>query len=216
MSVSYLISILSHLPIYVTMIYGVMVYKELQQELKIFSWLLFVSGLIQFISLILALNGINNMPLLHLYVAAGFILMAMFYSAVLNGFVDAKIIWTTTIIFTVYTIINSAFFERIFTFNSNALTVESVLVIIFSISTYMLFLTDDIKESKKHILSSLNWINSGIFIYYLSNLLIYYFGNIITGPFSQELNLYTWVLHSFFSVVMYFCFFVGLWKRPRT
>jgi hypothetical protein len=216
MSVSYLISILSHLPIYVTTIYGVFVYKELQQELKIFSWLIFVSGLIQFVSLILALNGINNMPLLHLYVAAGFVLMAMFYSAVLNGFIDAKIIWMTTIIFTVYTIINSAFFQGILTFNSYALTVESVLVIIFSISSYMLFLTDDIKESKKHILSSLNWINSGIFIYYLSNLLIFYFGHIIVGSFSRQLNLYTWVLHSFFSLVMYFCFFVGLWKRPRT
>jgi hypothetical protein len=216
MSISYLITILSHLPIYVTTVYAVIVYKELQQELKIFSWLLFVSGLIQFISLILALNRINNMPLLHLYVAAGFTLMAMFYSAVLSGFIDAKIIWITTIVFTVYTIINSAFFEGIFTFNSHALTVESVLVIIFSISTYMLFLTDDIKESKKHILSSLNWINSGIFIYYLSNLLIFYFGRIIIGSFSRQLNLDTWVLHSFFSVVMYFCFFVGLWKRPRT
>jgi hypothetical protein len=216
MSMSFLISVLSHLPIYVTTIYSVIIYQKLQRELKIFSWLLVITGLIQFASLLLALRGINNLPLLHLYVPSGFILMALFYARVLNGFIDVRIIWITTLIFIIYTVINSLFFQGILTFNSNALTVESVLVIIFSISTYMLFLTDDIKESKKDILSSLNWINSGIFIYYLSNLLIYYFGNIITGPFSQQLNLYTWVLHSFFSVVMYFCFFVGLWNHPRT
>jgi hypothetical protein len=62
----------------------------------------------------------------------------------------------------------------------------------------------------------LTWINSGLFIYYVSSLLIFYFGQVITDTFSKELNRYMWIFHAFFSLVMYSCFFVGLWKRPKS
>jgi hypothetical protein len=80
----------------------------------------------------------------------------------------------------------------------------------------MLLLNDTVKERRKQDIPSLHWINSGLFIYYSSNLLIFYFGALITHALSKQLNRYTWMLHSFFSIVMYTCFFIGLWKRPKT
>ncbi len=211
-----LISVLSHVPIYVTAFYSLAIYKKLNRALKIFSWFLFVTSSIQFVSLLLALRGINNMPLLHLYVACSFSLLTWFYAIVLKGMIDKRIMPVIGIMFLIFTVINSLFFQNIFTFNSIALSVESILLIVFSLSTSRLFLNDSTNEERKQLSTSLTWINSGLFIYYSSNLLIYYFGAVITRSFSQNLNLYTWVVHSFFSVIMYILIFVGLWKRSKT
>lgn len=204
------------LPVLVTSSYGLIVYRRLTGELKIFSWFLFLSGIIQIISSILWFNKKNNLPLLHLYVAGGFLCLAWFYATVLKGFINQKIIWAGAILFTCFTVINSLFFQQINTFNSNALTVESVLVIIMSLFTFIALLNDIVKEQKLRLIKSLNWINSGLFIYYTSSLLIFYFGDLFTKRFPVFLNQYTWTLHTLFLLVMYSCFFVGLWKRPRS
>lgn len=216
MNFSEITIIVSHLPILLTVVYASIHYKKMLRHLKVFSWFIFFSGIIQFVSLAFWFAGKNNMPLLHLYVAVGFIFIAWFYSSVLSGFIKAKIIWSVTILFLLFTTINSIFIQPVFIFNSYALTIESVLIIILALFTFIFFLNDMVKETGGRDIKSLNWINSGLFVYYSSNLLIFYFGSFITQMFSRNLNLYTWVLHSFFSIVMYTCFFIGLWKRSRT
>jgi hypothetical protein len=155
------------------------------------------------------------MPLLHLYTAAGFILLAVFYKKVLEGFVNGKLIYTVVIIFLILTILNSLFIQPIHTFNSKSLTLESVLLTIFSLTTHVLLLDEAVKEKIGQAVVSINWINSGIFIYYVSNLLIFYFSGYFYKYFPPQFNRYTWVLHSFFSVIMYINFFTGLWKQPK-
>jgi hypothetical protein len=216
MNFSETIIVLSHVPILLTVVYAVIYYKQLGPALKVFSWFVFLSGIIQFTSLAFWYAGKNNMPLLHIYVAAGFICLAWFYRTLLNGFIKAKIIWLIAILFLLFTIINSLFIQPVFTFNSYALTVESILIIILTLFTFRFFLNDIVKETSGRDIKSLNWINSGLFIYYASSMLIFYFGAIITRTFSRDLNLYTWIFHSFFSIVMYTCFLIGLWKRSKT
>jgi|SRR5690349_10560748 len=216
MTFSEIIIVLSHVPILLTVVYAAVFYKQLDYVLKVFSWFIFLSGSIQFTSLAFWYASKNNMPLLHVYVAAGFICLAWFYKTLLNGFINAKIIWLIAILFLLFTIINSLFFQTVLTFNSNALTVESILIIILALFTFRFFLNDIVKESSGRNIKSLHWINSGLFIYYSSSMLIFYFGAIITNTFSRNNNLVTWLFHSFFSIVMYTCFFIGLWKRSKT
>jgi hypothetical protein len=208
--------IAAHLPVLLTVVYAALVYKKLGKELKVFSWYIFLSGIIQFASLFFWFVSKNNMPLLHLYVAAGFVCLAWFYATLLKGFINVKIIWCVVILFLLFTTINSLFIQDIFTFNSYALTVESILIIILGLFTYMFFLNDFVKETSGRDIKSLSWINSGLFIYYSSSLLIFYFGAAITYAFSRTHNLQAWMFHSLFSIVMYTCFFIGLWKRSRT
>jgi hypothetical protein len=204
------------IPVYVVTIYTIIIYQKLGRELRIFAYFIFLSGLIELSSTILWYNKTNNFPLLHIYVAVGFLTQIWFYFEVLKKFINKKLIWTLGILFTAFTISNSIFFESIYSFNSNALTVQSVLVIILSISTYMLFINDIVKSETDIVLvKSLSWINSGLFIYYSSSLLIFYLGDFFTKNYSVKLNQYTWTIHTIFLIVMYICFFVGLWKRPR-
>lgn len=216
MNFSETILIVAHLPVLLTVAYAALLYKKLGKVLKVFSWFIFLSGMIQFLSLGCWFASKNNMPLLHLYVAAGFVCLAWFYATLLKGFINTRIIWSVAVLFLLFTTLNSLFIQDIFTFNSYALTIESILIIILALFTYMFFLNDFVKETRGHDIKSLNWINSGLFIYYSSSLLIFYFGAGIIRAFPRTLNLQTWVLHAFFSTVMYTCFLIGLWKRSET
>ena len=211
MTITESIIIVSHLPILISAIYALRLFKKLGPVLQLFSLFLFLSALIQLTALTLALNRINNLPLLHIYVAAGFLLLALFYKKVLTNFIHSGIIWTITIAFLIYTVLNSIFIESFFTFNSTALAVESVLIVILSLSTYMVLMNDIVKEQRSSIIKSLSWINSGLFIYYCSSLIIFY----LTRSFPKSINNYTWILHSVFSIIMYICFIVGLSRRTR-
>lgn len=205
----------SFVPTVVVATYAAFVYKKLPPQLKIFTWFILLSGIIEATSRILWFNGKNNMPLLHIYVAAGFLCLSYFYRYLLKDFVNPKIIWMMQIVFTVFTIINSVFIQNVFTFNSYALTVESVILVIFSLTTYLLMMNDVVKKNHAKIRKSVDWLNSGVFIYYASSLLIFHFGNLITVLSPSALVDYTWVLHAIFSIVMYCCFFVGLWNRAK-
>lgn len=74
---------------------------------------------------------------------------------------------------------------------------------------------DLMKKKFDGMVGSINWINSGIFIYYASSLLIFHFGDIITKLAPSSMVDITWVVYSFFSMVMYGCFFIGIWKIQR-
>ncbi len=214
MQISFVIIQYSFIPLLILLVYNLWVYKKLVIELKAISWFVFFSGFIELVSRLLWINSRNNMPLLHLYVAGGGFLLAVFYQKVLDGFISKKIIAAITAIFLIITIVNSLFIQGIYTFNSYGLTVEAIIVIILSLSTYRVMLNDIVKQDRMKLTKSLNWINSGLFIYYSSSLLIFYFGGVINHFFSREASLYSAVLHSFFAAIMYLCFFMGLWHRP--
>ena len=213
MTVSKLIIIASHVPIFFAAGYALVIYRQLRHELKVFSWFLFLTGILQLISLLLWMKGINNLPLLHLYVLTSFVSLALFYDAIMKGFIHRQVIRITIVLFVLASLLNSIFIQKIHTFNSYALTLESVLLIVLSLSTYILLLNKIIAEKKKEEIKSINWINSGVFVYYSTTFLIFYFGDLITHSYSREFNRYTWVLHSFLSVIMYTCLITGLWKR---
>lgn len=210
-----IILIFSHLPILLTVVYAAVCFKKLGREMKVFSYFVFFSGFIQFTSLFFWFASKNNMPLLHIYVPFGLMMLARFYAVLLKNFINTKIIWFMSLLFFVFSILNSLFLQNMFMFNSNALTIESIFITILALFTFTAFLNNIVKETIGQDIKSLNWVNAGLFTYYSASLLIFYFSNTIAKTFSVDLNLYTWVLHSFFSVVMYTCFLISLWKRHK-
>jgi hypothetical protein len=206
----------ANVPILLAFIYALVCYRSLNRELKIFAWFIFLSGTVQLTSFTLWLYSINNMLLLHAYVGLGFVCLAWFYRTVLEEFIQPRIITTVAVLFLLFSVASSFTGNGPFTFNALALTVESVLVVILSLSTWIFFLHEDASAVRKETVKSLNWINSGLFIYFSSSLLIFYFGDLIMHSFSKVTSRFIWVAHSFFCTVMYFCFITALWKRPAS
>jgi hypothetical protein len=153
--------LISPIPTWITVLYGLFIFKKLQGELRIFCWFLFLSGLVQLLSSVLWYLRANNLPLLHLYVVGGYICLAFFYKEVLKGFINPRIIIWSTTVFVLFSVVNALFIQGIFTFASYSLTVESVLVLILSLSTFIFLLNDIMKEQKTNVVRSIKWINYG-------------------------------------------------------
>jgi hypothetical protein len=215
MNTTKLIIIGSCIPVFTSVIYAACCYRRLNPALRLFSWFLFISGIIQAVSLVLWFMSVNNLPLLHIYVAAGFLALALFYNYLLRDFIDQRLMLFLIASFLCFTLLNSVYVQPVDTFNSYALTVESVVIIIFSISTLMLGQHEVTRENQRPVFASLNWINSGLLIFYTSDILIFYFGDSLIDFFPTYMNRYAWVAHSFFSAIMYSCFFIGLWKSQK-
>ncbi len=190
-------------------------FNRLDERFKRFCWFLFFSGIVQGISLLLWFFKKNNMPLLHVYVPVGMWLLAWFYNGLIQAFVNRRIIIIGAAVFVVLSVINSLYLQSVWTFNSHALTAQAILVMVLSIFTYMVHMNLPSENNGKDI-RNLNLINSGLFIYYASTLLLFYFGNTIMKVYSVSISAYTWIFHSFFSVVMYIFFFISLWKQAKT
>ncbi len=205
----------SNIPTFIVGIYTMVIYKKLPREMKYFSWFIFVSFTVQVIASILFYNSENNMPLLHIYTVVGFVCLIIFYNQIFDGLIKPKILWILAAVFVLYSIVNSIFVQDIYTFNSYALSVEAVIIIILSLTTFVFLMNDIVKERRMAIIKSISWINAGLFIYYSSSLLVFYFGNMIINFSRTPLVRYTWFIYALFSIIMYFCFFIGLWKRPR-
>jgi hypothetical protein len=210
-----IIIISAALPVVLTALYAGLIYRRLPDELKVLSWFIFLSAIVQVTSNILWLQSKNNLWLLHVYVATGFIILAWFYDSVFKGFINRLVIRIVTILFVLFTLINAVFIQGFLTYAAVSLTVESVLIIILSLSLFILLLNDIVRESKgARLVKSLNWINSGLFLYYTSGLLIFYFGEFLTRSLNKNFTVSAWLLHFFFLTVMHVCFFIGLWNRP--
>lgn len=216
---AYVFILVSSVPVLLTALYTSIMYRQLVKELRIFAWFVIFSGIIELFSKILWITKTNNMPLLHIYVAGGFYFLLLFYREVLKGFIEQRIMNGILILFMIFTTINSLFIQDIYSFNSYALTTESLLLIILSILTFMVMMNDVVKRRRESLAKSLTWINSGILIYYSSSLIIFIFAkffflDLSFKIFSQDFNLQTWMLHAFFANVMYVCFFAAIWNRP--
>lgn len=210
-----IILIVTDLPVLVTAVIALISIRSKDKCTRIFSLFLLFSALIQITALIFWLLHLNNMPLLHLYVPGGFILLSLFYATILKNLINTRIITAITIVFVLYSIINSIFIQKVSTFNSYALSIESVLLIILSIFTFLVFLNQKKDSLSAQEITGLTWINSGIFLYYTADLLLFYFGNYIMNRLSVSDSSYTWVFHSFYSIVMNSFFIIGLWKRHK-
>ncbi len=206
----------AYVTVFTTVLSYLWLYRSLGKALAAFAWFIFFSGAIQFVSLVCWLRHMNNLPLLHIYVAGGFLCLAWFYCIVLGSYIHRFVIWGSAIVCVLFSVINTLFIQPVYIFNSYALVVESVFVIILSLFTFLFLLNQTIQDSGIRDMSSINWINSGLFIYYLSSLLIYYFSNNTIFSTTFAMRRYTWMFHAFFSVVMYSCFLIGLWKRSKT
>lgn len=215
MSYPQIIIIASHLPILITAVYAASHFRRFDDGFRIFCLFVFLSCAIQMTSLLLWFMKRNNMPLLHLYVPVGFALLSLFFKSLLNGYINVKIIVLTMWLFIAFSVVNSLLMQDIFTFNSNALTVQSVIIIVLSIFTFIVHLREIVNDGSKPGIRNLNWIITGLFIYYTSTLCLFYFGDVIMRLFSVDSSAYAWIFHSFFSILMYTLFFIGLWRQTH-
>ncbi|UTW65260.1 hypothetical protein KFE94_11375 [bacterium SCSIO 12643] len=195
-------------------IYVIYYYSKFKGAFKYISWFILFSLVIQLPSSIMGRYGISNLFFLHIYVPISYILFVLFYKEVFKGFINKTIMLLSLWLFILFSIVNTIFWQDIDSFNTYALSIESLLIIIFSLSLFIFLLNETVREEKKGFVSSLIWVNSGLFIYHTSGLLLFFFAEILTKYSITEFQI-SWLFHSLIYLIFYICIIIGLWKYPK-
>ena len=190
-------------------------FKRLLPVFRALAVFIFLSAGVQAVAKLMNISGINNLMLSHLYAVLGFAALAGFYRLVLRPFVPGKLFVFLSVGFLLLAVITVLLWQPLHTFNSIPLTAEAVLVIIFALSTFVLTLNEDLNQHLRPMLRSLNWINSGILLYFAGSLLLYYHGETIIHVVIKRWSIYTWVVHSVLYIVLHTCILIGLWLSPK-
>jgi len=189
-------------------------YRKLGSLRKVIVWYSIFLLAIQGSASVLALKSMNNMSLLRIYTFVDLIMIYAFYDRLFKGFVSRLYPFLLVASGLVLMFTHDFSFEAK-GFDSFNLTVKSSIAIIFSVSGYVFIMNYYVVNDRQKKLNGIDWINSGIFLYNSSGLLLFYFGKTIFEFLPEELSRYTWLIHSFFAFVMYVCFTVGLWRSPK-
>jgi len=181
-------------------------------EQRKLSQLIFVSALFEFAAMIVGSGfHLNNLILLHVFTIIEFAFLAIILKPNIKALIPGKRIHQLIIIFSLFSILNSIFFESILQFNAFARAVEGLLMIFLSLTClYLILKTLSIKEPER---SPLIWIIFGNLIYFSSSLFIFIFSNYLLP--SKSISFTIWGFHAFMSILHYIFYTIALWIKPR-
>lgn len=205
----------AYLPIGIAAIFSVRNFKRLEMEFRALSIFIFISALAQGTSEVLAYHEMNNLPISHAYALLGFWPLMLFYRGILRPFIPNWWFAAMGYGFTLFAILNSIFWQPLNTFNSIALAAEALLLIIMSLSAFILSLNEEMNAHVLPKLKSLNLVNSGIFIYFSGNLILFYNGDVIMHAISTYWSKHTWLAPAVLTGILHTCLAIGLWKSPK-
>ncbi len=186
--------------------------KVLAAVQKKLAILVLVTLLVEVVSRILWYKKINNLPIYHFYTVIEFLLILNIYKEPLRKVFDVKYLVIIGVGFTGFAILNTIFFQDLFTFNSNVTTLMGLLVVVFALS-YFYALLKEVKYSALET-NPMFWINSGFLIYFSSNLILFYMNNSLFKEVS-EASLILWGLHAIVNIVLTIFYTIALWVRPK-
>lgn len=191
-------------------------FTRLRSEFRVLAVFVWVSAAIQIFSGMLASQRINNLFLSHAYTLLSFLILVRFYQHLLKPFFPKFLFTGISICFALLVVLNVLLWQPLSTFNSITLTAQALVFIVFSLSTFILTLNEDLNQHLHPIAPSLNWINSGIFLYFTGSLLIFYNGATIIHAIAGRWSAYTMLIHAALAMILYLCLFIGLWLSPKT
>ncbi|MDY8135173.1 hypothetical protein [Aquimarina sp. 2201CG5-10] len=187
-------------------------YKFLIDQQKKLLFLICITIIVEIVSWILWYQKMNNLPLYHFYTIIEFLLIVNIYKTVLSKTFPKWFFNFLSIGFSVFAIVNILFLQNLNTFNSNATTLLSILVIFFSLS-YFYTLLKEVRYSALET-NPMFWINSGFLIYFSSNLILFFINNNLFKG-STEASYLVWGLHAIVNIVLTLFYTIALWVNPK-
>lgn len=189
---------------------GIWLFKKLPAAGKLISIHILFATLTELIADLLNYYHINNLFLLHIYTVEECGMILWFYSHLFRGFINQKIFLYTFLSFFALALINSVFFQSLTQNNTYSRGIEATIVILCSMGFFYKMLSETKVEKPEQ--SPYFWFNTGFLIYFSASLLLFTLSNYILGDKHKHLRMDIWVLHAFFSIVLYTFIAIGLWK----
>lgn len=193
---------------------GVIIYRQGagNKEQNILKWIIILGVITEVISSTLWHWKVNNLPLFHIYPLIELGLLSLIYRRVLNETCGLNLIPFLSGGVIIFSLINSLFFQSIFTFSSNAITLESALLVFYALSYfYTLLKKEAVNELELH---PMFWINCGVLIYFSGSFIIYAYSNYMLSK-SLEVQDIMWTFHAVFNIIIHLFFARALWIKVK-
>ncbi len=190
---------------------AVVQYKGLPEACKILTWYLLMAGVTNLIAKMLAMQRINNLPVLHIYTLVEFAILSMFYRSVFKGSEVRKWILPVLSLFFCFCVVSAIFFQTIFIYNSYSRSVSAIIMMIYSIAYFKNALDRDDLPSMDF--SPLLWINAALLVYFGGAVFLFASSNLIQS--NLVMNIIFWNIHASLVLIMYILFTIGLLHAKR-
>lgn len=184
-------------------------YRWLPVEARVLFGYLLVETCILTASSVLAHYKIPNTALYHGATLVETILLLYFFSVVFKKKKTAFYIKRGMILFPVLAVLNTLLLQPLNSFNSYTITLQYALVILLCFIYWWQF-QEEMAGSWGQ--QPLNWIISGMLLYFSGSFILFAFSNYIITHFSKSTSTLIWNVHAALSVVMYISMAIGLYK----
>lgn len=185
--------------------------KYADRALKIIWYYLLLDCVVNVLAVVLANHKINNLPVLHVFTILEFVWMSYFYLSVLKDKAAGRMIRFLLVLFPVFCIVNFLFFQSIYQFNTYARPVEALIIMSYSLA----YFAQSNDAETRWSLNPVNWMNSGILLYFSGALFIFSFSNLTVNEISKKyyaINILMWNIHATLLLIMYLLIAFGFSK----
>lgn len=195
---------------------GIGSWKSLSRQLRLCTISMGVMLAFGLLTLALWLTGTPNLPVLHAYTVIEFLLFGSFYALLAPDRSQQRLLAGIVGVGTVLIVLNSLLLQPLDTFNSNARTLESLLLASFAV--HRLFrVSATATTTQTNEQRALFWINAGVLLYFSASLIVFLFSD-YTSQLSIEMSRNIWSIHALFNLLFSCLLAVGIFKlwKPTT
>lgn len=203
----------------IAFIIGCFRWRALSLTQRLLLLLVFVTGVNESISDVMWRQGGNNLPLIHGFTIVEFALLGLIYRSLLAGLIPKPWLTITIGAFTGFALLNTWLWQPLTTFNSNATTVASLLLIALALAYFYKLLRD--VEYTKLERNPWLWFNIGVLIYYASSFFLFTFGNRLLAEDTEgasamhHISTVLYAVHAFFHILKFVFYSLTLWIKPQ-
>jgi len=176
------------------------------------TWYALLCVLTEIPSNYLFAHRMNNLFLMHFFTIIEFVLLAWVYSFHLSQIISRRIMLIITLAFVAFAVLNTIFFQPLYTFNSYAKCVEILLLIFFALAYVYTLIVRNEQEQLKTI--PMFWVNTAILIYFTAGFFLYLVSNNTIG-LSSSMNKSIWFVHGLLLCGFYFAIAKAIWIQAR-
>jgi hypothetical protein len=189
-------------------------YKALTKAFKLLCYYFLSSLLVNIITTVLAYYHVSNLFFFHLFTPVEAVFLLLFFKHVFTAPNITKIIQLLIIVFPTYCLVNFIFLQNSNVFNTYTHPLEAILFI--ALCVYYFFHKSKHEELEATWTSfPLNWVISGLLLYFSSAFFLYIFSNFLISNYSTQVNLYIWNIHGALIILMNLLCAIGFYKCKK-
>jgi len=178
-----------------------------QRYLKIIFLYLIFSGLSDLAERLLGIHHINNLPLLHFYTIVEFLFILRFFQLSFNDPLVSRLTGWLMVIFSGFCILDFIFIQSIYKFNSYPRPISALIII--GLCLFYFFKHSESENQKPWVDAPLNWMVTGLLVYFGSSLFHFAFLNVLNENVSENVYFIFGTIHATLVMVMYLLFTAG-------